>query len=61
MWKEGVVFLVLFPSAILTGVWLFLRKWRKYPTGAVVEARAKKAEQKRVLEARKELRRIQNN
>ncbi len=60
MWKDAMIFLVLFPGAILTGMVFFYRKWRKYPTGEVVEARAEKRERERVEEARKELRRLQN-
>ena len=61
MWKQFFVFLVVFPGAFLVGGVYFWRKYIKYPTGAVVDARAKKEERKRVLEARKELRRIENS
>lgn len=60
MWKYGIVFLVLFPGAILAAATYYWKKLRAYPTGAVTEARAKKQEWERVREARKELRRLQN-
>ena len=44
----------------MTGLWYFWRRYKKYPTGAVNVARAKREEWERVKEARRELRRIEN-
>jgi hypothetical protein len=60
MWKYAIVFLVIFPGAILASAVYFYKKYKVYPTGAVTSARAKKKEWERVREARRELRRIEN-
>jgi len=60
MWKYAIIFLVVFPGAILTAAVYFYRKWKAYPTGAVEKAKDRKKEWERVREARKELRRIEN-
>lgn len=61
MWKEVALFLFFAPASVLTGGFLFWRKWHKYPTGAVVEARGKREERNRVKEAEKELKRLENS
>lgn len=60
MWKYALMFLVIFPAAILTGVIYFYRKWKAYPVGAVDAAKARRKEWERVKEARKELRKVEN-
>lgn len=61
MWRNLLIVFVLLPAAIVVASALFFKLWTNFPTGKVTKTRADKEEAKRVEEARKELRRLENS
>ena len=58
MWKFFFIFLVVIPGAFLTMMLVYLRKWRSYPVGKVDVIKAERAEEERIRESLKELKRM---